>query len=129
MARAFSSEMEPKVVLLVEDDPDVRELASLFLSELGFEVLEAGDGLAGLALIETIPEIDLLFTDIVMPGLDGVSLAERAKEIRPDLAIVYATGFAGRVRELKETRLGPVLQKPFRQREVAQAIERAFAGA
>jgi CheY-like chemotaxis protein len=121
--------MEPKVVLLVEDDPDVRELASLFLSELGFEVLEAGDGLAGLALIETIPAIDLLFTDIVMPGLDGVSLAERAKEIRPDLAVVYATGFAGRVRELKEARLeGPVLQKPFRQRELARAIERAFAG-
>ena len=119
--------MERKVILLVEDDPDVRELASLFLSELGFEVLEAGDGLAGLALVETIPEIDLLFTDIVMPQMDGVTLAERAREIRPDLPVVYATGFAGRVRELKETRLGPVLQKPFRQREVASAIEQAFA--
>jgi CheY-like chemotaxis protein len=120
--------MDRKVILLVEDDPDVRELASLFLSELGFEVLEAGDGLAGLALVETIPAIDLLFTDIVMPGLDGVTLGQRAKEIRPDLPVVYATGFAGRVREIRESRLeGPVLQKPFRQHDVADAIERAFA--
>jgi CheY-like chemotaxis protein len=121
--------MERRVILLLEDDPDVRELAGLFLSDLGFEMVEAADGLAGLALVETIPEIELLFTDIVMPGLDGVSLAERAKEIRPELPVVYASGYAGRVREKKEARLeGPVLQKPFRQRDVARAIERAFAG-
>lgn len=122
--------MERKVVLLVEDDPDVREVASFILSEMGFEVLEAGDGLSGLALVETIPGIDVLFTDIVMPGLDGVMLAERAHEIRPDLPVVYATGFADRVREMRHARLeGEVLQTPFRRRDLATAIERALGSA
>lgn len=122
--------MERKVVLLVEDDPDIREIASLILSEMGFEVLEAGDGLAGVALVETIPGIDLLFTDIEMPGLDGVTLAERAREIRPDLPVVYATGFAERVRALKAAQpTEEVLQKPFRKHELAKAIERALASA
>jgi CheY-like chemotaxis protein len=127
---AASRGLVPKVILLVEDDPDVRELAGLILSDLGYEVLEAGDGLAGLALLETFQEIDLLFTDIVMPGLDGVTLAERAKEVRPDLPVVYATGFADRVRDIKQAHLeGPLLQKPFRRRELAGVIERAFAAA
>src|SRR5689334_14898095 len=63
--------MDPsaKTILVVDDDPDVRELSVLFLGEFGYNVVEAGDGEEGLALLREHPEIDLLFTDIVMPRL------------------------------------------------------------
>ena len=66
----------------------------------------------------------MLFTDIVMPEVDGVLLAERARALRPDIRVVYATGFAEKVRSLRGQPLfGPVLQKPWRGLQLAQTIE------
>jgi len=110
-------------ILVVDDDPDVRDLSALFLRELGYTVIEAPDGKAALAALYDHPEIVLLFTDIVMPEVDGVLLAERARALRPDIRVVYATGFAGKVRSLRgQTLLGPVLQKPWRGLQLAQTI-------
>jgi CheY-like chemotaxis protein len=122
--------MDPsaKTILVVDDDPDVRELSVLFLGEFGYNVLEAGDGEEGLALLREHPEIDLLFTDIVMPRLDGVTLAHLAKELRPNLHVIYVTGFAERVRELRGEPLhGMVLPKPFRPKQLASAIASELA--
>jgi CheY-like chemotaxis protein len=111
-------------ILVVDDDPDVRDLSAVFLRELGYTVIEAPSGKAALAELHSHPEIVLLFTDIVMPEVDGVLLAERARALRPDIRVVYATGFAEKVRSLRGHPLfGPVLQKPWRGLQLAQAIE------
>ena len=82
-----------ETVLVVEDDPRVRELAMATLAELGYEVCEAGDATAALALLATGRPVSLLFTDIVMPGMNGRRLAELATELRPGLPVLYTTGY------------------------------------
>lgn len=119
--------IEPaNTILVVEDDRDVRELAIAVLEAAGYRVLEAasGDEALRLLLAHTDLRIDLLFTDIVMPGgLDGIDLANEARALRPELKVLYATGFANLVREHREDELhGSVLAKPYRPGELQRAI-------
>jgi PAS domain S-box-containing protein len=81
-------------VLLVEDDVEVRVFAASVMRDLGYEVLEAVDGTEALRLIEAQPALDLLFTDVGLPGMNGRSLAEAALRLRPGLKILYTTGYA-----------------------------------
>ena len=84
-------------VLLVEDDPDVREIATEMLSDAGLQVTALPDGEAALDWLQGDEPCDLLFSDIVMPGsLDGIALAEAACTLRPGLPVLLATGYAGR---------------------------------
>jgi CheY-like chemotaxis protein len=117
---------EEKTVLVVEDDRDVREIALVVLEAAGYCVLEAasGDEAYRLLLSRTDLHIDVLFTDVVMPGrLDGIDLAIAARALRPELRVLYATGFANLVRANRDNELrGPVLRKPYRPRELRRAI-------
>ncbi len=80
-------------VLIVEDDPDVRVLAASMIAGLGYETLSAGNDAEALALLESDAAIDVLFTDINMPGhQEGVDLARTAAELRPGIRILYASG-------------------------------------
>ena len=82
-------------VLIVEDEALVREVTGIEFEEAGFRVLSAGDGAEALAMIGEDPGIDLLFTDISLPGgIDGWTIALRARETRPDLPVIYATGYS-----------------------------------
>jgi PAS domain S-box-containing protein len=81
-------------VLLVEDDEDVRLYGVEALKTLGYSVLEAADGRAALRILDEHPGIDLLFTDVGLPGLNGRKLAEKAKRRAPNLKILYTTGYA-----------------------------------
>ncbi len=81
-------------VLLVEDDPAVRMLVVDVLQTLGYAVREAADGRAALPLIETMPRIDLLVTDVGLPGLNGRQVAEIARDRLPGLPILFITGYA-----------------------------------
>jgi CheY-like chemotaxis protein len=119
--------IEPaNTILVVEDDRDVRELAIAVLETAGYRVLEAASGDEAHRLLLAHPDlrIDLLFTDIVMPGgLDGIDLANAACALRPELKVLYATGFANLVREHREEELhGSVLAKPYRPGELQRAI-------
>jgi CheY-like chemotaxis protein len=113
-------------ILVVEDDRDVRELAITVLEAAGHRVLEAASGDDAYRLLLAHPDlrIDLLFTDIVMPGrLDGIDLGNEARALRPQLKVLYATGFANLVREHREDELrGLVLTKPYRPGELVRAI-------
>lgn len=113
-------------ILVVEDDRDVRELAIAVLEAAGHRVLEAASGDDAYRLLLAHPDlrIDLLFTDIVMPGrLDGIDLGNEARSLRPQLKVLYATGFANLVREHREDELrGLVLTKPYRPGELLRAI-------
>ncbi|HET6518876.1 MAG TPA: PAS domain-containing protein [Geminicoccaceae bacterium] len=120
-----------ETVLVVEDDPEVRRLAVDRLSGLGYRVLQAGDGHAALALLEDQPEVDLLFTDLVMPGgMDGLALAEEARRRRPGLKVLYTTGYpertVGRRRSVDDG--ARLISKPYRLAELADKVRRALDG-
>jgi len=84
-----------ETILVVEDQDDVREMAVGVLEDLGYRVVQAASGQDALEVLEASSDIDLIFTDIVMPGgMDGARLAERAKAIRPELPILYTSGYA-----------------------------------
>ena len=83
-----------EVVLVVEDESAVRDLVVDVLQELGYRAVEAVDGPAGLKLIQSRMRLDLLVTDIGLPGLNGRQLADAARELRPDLKILFMTGYA-----------------------------------
>lgn len=81
-------------VLVVEDSPSVRDVAVHALKEAGFEVLSAGDGREGLEVFEANPDIEVVFSDVIMPGgLTGIDMAERILEISPELPVLLATGY------------------------------------
>ena len=107
--------MSSKTVLLVEDEPLIRELICEVLSELGFAVLLAPDGLAGLEWLQSEKPIDLLITDIGLPGMDGRELAERGSASRPGLKVLLITGYAKNA-TLATGFMGPgmeLMTKPF----------------
>lgn len=82
-----------EIVLVVEDDERVRHLSVDALRELGYTVVQASDATQALTVLTMQPRVDLLFTDVVMPDLDGRRLADRAREQRPDLKVLYTTGY------------------------------------
>jgi CheY-like chemotaxis protein len=111
-------------VLVVDDDSDVRDLAVEILADSGYRVLAAGNGSDALRVLAGEPAIDLLFTDIVMPGLDGIALARQAVALRPELKVIYASGYAAcGLLDAAE----PLLAKPYRPAQLAAEIGRALA--
>jgi CheY-like chemotaxis protein len=96
MAQAIPPKRDPSspLILVVEDDLLVRMLTTEQLLDLGYEVLEAGDGETALEMLEERPDIDLLLTDVRMDGLNGFVLAKHAREMRPDLKILFATAYS-----------------------------------
>jgi signal transduction histidine kinase/ActR/RegA family two-component response regulator len=121
-------------VLVVEDDPDVRNLLLALLEDLGYAALESANGPEALQLLEN-PEnrIDVLLTDMVMPGgMTGVELIGAARALRPDLPAVLTSGYvagnlsmASAVSEELAAKL-PVLSKPYQQEELAEIIARVL---
>jgi CheY-like chemotaxis protein len=113
-------------ILVVEDDADIRELVEEILSEHGYHVLSAPDGMTALAILRRERQIDLLFTDIVMPGgLNGAQLADAAVRINPDIKVLLASGYAnpsalGAIR-LRHSRM--FIPKPYRPRQLAARID------
>jgi CheY-like chemotaxis protein len=82
-----------EIILVVEDEERVRQLSVETLRELGYTVVQASDGAQALAVLTVQPRIDLLFTDIVMPDMNGRRLADEARKMRPDLKVLYTTGY------------------------------------
>jgi two-component system, cell cycle sensor histidine kinase and response regulator CckA len=91
---AVSTARGHETILIVEDEPTVRDLAKEFLEEYGYRVLTAGNGSEGLRLCDEFPEkIDLIVTDVVMPQMSGRELAMKARTLRPDTLVLYMSGF------------------------------------
>lgn len=113
-------------VLVVDDDQLVREPIADYLREVGYEVLEAGDAHEAIDLVDHADHVDLVFTDVRMPGeLDGLGLARWVRAHRPNLPVLltsgyYGTGWLGERLE-RDVRL---IQKPYTQDEVLTQIRR-----
>jgi PAS domain S-box-containing protein len=110
-------------ILLVDDDCDVRSVTAALLVEIGYEVVEAGSGDAALDCLAREGErIELMIADVAMPGMSGVELAHAVRRGRPDLPILFVTGFGGAALPSDETGLGDLLRKPFRTAELAAKV-------
>ena len=113
-----------EVVLLVEDNEDVRAYSAMILGELGYVVQEAGDAEAALEIIRSNQRIDLLFTDVVLPGKSGRALADEAAALRPGIKVLYTTGYS-RNAIVHHGRLDPgveLISKPFTYEQLAGRI-------
>ena len=113
-------------ILLAEDDDVMRGYLTRALERSGYAVTAAGRGPAAVPLVQT-ERFDLLLTDIVMPEMDGIELAQRAGEIAGDLRVMFITGFAAVT--LKAGRAVPnarILSKPFHLRDLVLEVDRLF---
>ena len=123
----FNYDMNKRSVLVVEDEPGVRELACQLLTDLGYNVVSAEDGKSAIEILkdDSIP-LDLLFTDVVMPGgVDGFSVAKVAAFERPSMPVIFTTGHAEvALRELKKdlSQKIKVIGKPYRIADLSSMI-------
>lgn len=119
-----------EVVLLVEDEARVRHFSAEALRELGYSVIEAADGAEALAMLDRGAQIDLLFTDVVMPGMTGRELAQRAAERIPSLRVLYTSGYTRDAMpsgsETGAAGDAEVLAKPFGVDTLARSIRTAL---
>jgi CheY-like chemotaxis protein len=113
-----------EVVLVVEDDDDVRMFTTESLRDVGFTVIEASDAPSALRMLENHPEVQLLFTDVGLPGINGAQLVAEAKLRRPDVKVLFTTGYA-RNAIVHQGRLDPgveLITKPFTRAQLASRI-------
>ena len=119
-----------ETVLVVDDEPTVRMLIADTLAELGYQAIEAGDGASGLRVLESDARIDLLITDIGLPGgMNGNQLAEKARAKRPKLKVLFITGYAENA-AISNGHLEPgmhMLSKPFAIEKLATRIKTIIA--
>jgi CheY-like chemotaxis protein len=114
----------------VEDDVFVRASVILRVESLGYTVVAAGNGNDALAALRTHPGLDLLFTDIVMPGgMNGWELADLARQIRPGLPVLFSSGYAREalVDQGRASAESTILTKPYRKAELAHRLREALA--
>ncbi|MBI3781185.1 MAG: response regulator, partial [candidate division NC10 bacterium] len=119
-----------ETILLVEDNPMVRELGEIFLAELGYKVITAADGLEALAAFRTHPEIALVLTDAIMPRMGAQELIPALRALNSEIKVLVATGYAPQeVRaSLDHLLLSGYIRKPFRQDDLAAAVRAALDG-
>ena len=116
-------------ILVAEDDQAVRDFVSRALAYYGHTVTTVPDGSAALAALSE-RRFDLMLTDIVMPGIDGVALAAQANKADPDMPVLMMTGFASEGQRARSGS-GPVervISKPFSLKEICAAVDEALAG-
>jgi two-component system response regulator AtoC len=107
-------------ILFVDDDPQIRELVFTVLSDAHHTVLLALDGYEALQILASKP-VDLMITDIRMPGMDGLQLAHEAKRLYPKVGVIYLSGYPVSASD------AVVLQKPVRMTELVSAVRDQMA--
>lgn len=118
-----------RVVLLVDDDSGVRRVVQKVLDLKGYQVKIASDGDQALDLLEAGEVIDLVLTDIVMPGMSGVQLALLLHEVAPALPVLFMSGYPANFLDDERIRgRTALLKKPFRASELLDAVARALDG-
>ncbi|MEQ8397594.1 PAS domain S-box protein [Thalassobaculum sp.] len=124
-----------ETILLVDDEPDLLEVADTMLRDLGYRTITARNGREALSIIddcEKRAEIDLVFTDVIMPGgINGFELADRIIETDPSIKVLLASGFTGRLtdRSHDSSMIRSMLHKPYDKTTLAHSVRRAFAAA
>ena len=115
-----------ETILIVDDEPTVRMLVTEVLEELGYSAIEAADGVSGLKVLQSDVRIDLLITDVGLPGgVNGRQMTDAARQVRPELKVLFITGYAENA-AIGNSQLEPgmhVLSKPFAMDVLASRIK------
>ena len=116
---------DAKRVMIVDDNPDVREMSAAYLASLGYQTIEAESGERALELLQSAP-VDLVFSDVIMPGgMNGLQLIDEVKRRYPDVATLAATGYSENLLEKPDSaRDLRILPKPFRLTDLAEMVAR-----
>jgi CheY-like chemotaxis protein len=113
------------VVLVVEDNIDVRKIVARLLRDFGCTVIEANSGAAALEILQSDRKIDLMFSDVIMPGgMSGTELVHAARHLRPEIRTLLTTGFAeGSLRnQAQYAEAGEIITKPYRRQDLARKL-------
>jgi CheY-like chemotaxis protein len=113
-------------ILLVDDDRDIRDVAHALLESLGYAVIEASRPSIALDIAAGPSQIDLIFTDVQMPEMDGFQLADAIHAMRPSVPVVYATGHAATLADNDNRPDGPILAKPYRMAALSNAVRQSL---
>lgn len=126
MLTTGSRAIDGETVLIVDDEPTVRMLISDVLDELGYAAIEAADATSALKVLQSNVRLDLLITDVGLPGgMNGRQMADAARQHRPSLPVLFITGYAEKA-AIRSGDLGPgmhVLIKPFAMEDLVSRIE------
>ena len=115
-------------ILVAEDEEAMRAYLARALENAGYEVVAVDRGTAALPLLES-QHFDLLLSDIVMPEMDGIELAQRCAEVSPATKVMFITGFAAvKLKANREAPQAKVLSKPFHLKDLVLEVERIFGG-
>jgi CheY-like chemotaxis protein len=119
------------VVMVVDDEPDVLNTLGAIITRAGYSTLKASSGLAALDLLDHSQDLDLLVTDVIMPGLNGFNLARMALMRRPSLKVLFLTGFYEVAQALKDplAESTKLLRKPILPADLTQAVTEAIGTA
>ncbi len=117
-----------ETILIVDDEPELALIAESALSKYGYRVLNAGTASEAIDIINKRPEIDLLFSDVVMPGgMDGFALAQYVKQNHPKIKILLASGFTHKTNEQQREETGQsMLRKPYRKTELVNHVRKTL---
>ena len=119
-----SDDGRPSTVLVVEDDPDIRKMVDECLTTMGYETVLAASGNEALRIIESDPTIDLMLTDVMMPGISGITLAKRVMQMRPAIRILLTSAYMDDNVPPEDL---PLLRKPFRFEDLENAVVATWA--
>ena len=119
------------LVLVVEDNPSVRDVAAAMIEDMGYDVIVASSGAEGLQAIEDRPDIDLVLSDVIMAGgMNGPEMALKALSVRPELKVLFMSGYApGSLRQMQEELPNAIdlVNKPFTRNDLTEKVKRALA--
>jgi len=120
----------PPVVLVVDDEREVREIEQALLEHAGYRVLVAAGGVAALSLMSGEDRVDIVVADVVMPGMDGTEMVRRLRIGHPDLKVLFVTGYSDRLFEAQPWLWEHVafLDKPFTGNGLLEAVSTLLSG-
>jgi hypothetical protein len=116
---------QPKTILVVDDEPDIRKLVTAMLTKSGYRVLTADSGDHAIRLFRNHPETDLLLTDVVAPGMSGPMIADRIAAMNPNIKVLFMSGYDGtQVVQRYVVESGySLLVKPFTMEELERKVQ------
>ena len=114
----------PEKVLVVDDQADVLDITAQLFTSLGYDVLSANNGSEALDILQRTPGLNVLFSDVVMPGMTGVELAREARALRPDMKIILASGYLASILSEQKDEIGQFdfVAKPFRLSDIIRKL-------
>jgi two-component system cell cycle sensor histidine kinase/response regulator CckA len=115
-------------ILVVDDDADVNEMATLVLAHYGHDVRSASDGAAALNIVRNEPALALMLTDVVMPLMDGITLANRVRAMRPEMPVIFVSGYMDGIL-VPEAERTAFLRKPWRATQLASEVDKMLGTA